>query len=341
MCIRDSQGGIAAARGRYVIMADADDSYDFTEAPKFVHRLREGYDLVMGCRLPTGGGTVLPGAMPITHRYIGNPMFSKLARWWFGVPTHDVYCGMRGFSRDWVRKLNVTSPGMEFATEMILKAAFSGARISEVPITLHPDGRKSHPPHLKTVRDGWRTLRFYLMSCPAWLFLRPGAILVLLGLLGYALALPGVQIAGVNIAINTLVFASAALICGIQCTLLAVLASSLSKRAKSLVPAGRRLRGVLNRFSVEHALLASIFSIALGASMLAVVVGQWYTSHFGNLEYEHTLRMVIPGATLITIGVQCIFFSFTLGMAQMLKSEPSDADARDSTSASTQDAAAA
>ncbi len=321
------QGGIAAARGRFIVMADADDSYDFTEAPKFVHKLREGHDLVMGCRLPSGGGTVLPGAMPITHRYIGNPMFSKLAQWWFGVPTHDVYCGMRGFSREWVRKLNVTSPGMEFATEMILKAAFSGAKISEVPITLHPDGRKSHPPHLKTVRDGWRTLRFYLMSCPAWLFLRPGMILLMFGLLGYALALPGVQIAGVNIAINTLVFASAAMICGIQCMLLAVLASSLSKRAKCLVPAGRRLRGLLSRFSVEHALLASVFCIALGAALLTAIVVQWYNTSFGNLDYEHTLRWVIPGATLMAIGVQCIFFSFALGMAQMLRSEPGDRDA--------------
>src|SRR5690606_28244447 len=164
-------GGIAEARGKFILMGDADDSYDFTEIPRFVAALREGAELVQGCRLPKGGGTVLPGAMPFLHRWWGNPMFTAMARRWFGAPINDINCGMRAFSRDLYDRLELRSLGMEFANEMIIKASLMGARISEVPITLHPDGRKSHGPHLRTFRDGWRTLRFYLIFSPTWLFL--------------------------------------------------------------------------------------------------------------------------------------------------------------------------
>jgi glycosyltransferase involved in cell wall biosynthesis len=159
-------GGIAAARGKFVIMGDADDSYDFLQLSRFVEKLREGFDLVQGCRLPAGGGTVQPGAMPFLHRWWGNPMFSIMTRWMFHAPIHDVYCGMRGFAKELYDRLDQRCTGMEFATEMIIKASLFGADIAEVPITLHPDGRKSHAPHLKTFRDGWRTLRFFLMYSP-------------------------------------------------------------------------------------------------------------------------------------------------------------------------------
>ncbi len=182
------KGGIAAARAQFIIMADADDSYDLLEVPKFVARLRDGFDLVQGCRLPAGGGHIKPGAMPRLHRWLGNPAFSLLARWWFHAPVNDIYCGMRGFTRELYQRLEMRCPGMEFATEMILKAARRDARFSEVPITLHPDGRKSHPPHLKTFRDGWRTLSFFLMFTPRWMFLEPGRFLILVGLIGYAIA---------------------------------------------------------------------------------------------------------------------------------------------------------
>lgn len=155
-------GGIAAAQGRFIIMGDADDSYDFLDVPKFLGKLREGFDLVAGCRLPSGGGTVMPGAMPFLHRWIGNPMFTFLVRWWFRAPVHDAYCGMRGFTRELYGRLGQKSIGMEFAIEMLIKSSQLRARIAEVPITLHPDGRKAHAPHLKTFRDGWRTLRFLL-----------------------------------------------------------------------------------------------------------------------------------------------------------------------------------
>ncbi len=171
-------GGIASARGRYVIMGDADSSYDFLEIPRIIAKLQEGYDLVQGCRLPSGGGRVMPHAMPVLHEWLGNPFFSWAARHWFGAPVHDVYCGLRGFTRELSLSLDQRCTGMEFAIEMIIKATFRGARIAEVPITLHPDGRTLHAPHLKTFRDGWRSLRFFLLYSPRWLFLLPGAMLL-------------------------------------------------------------------------------------------------------------------------------------------------------------------
>src|SRR4051794_26471751 len=201
-------GGIQAARGKYVVMADADDSYDLLELPKFVEKLREGYDLVQGCRLKTGGGRVLPGAMPLLHRRWGNPMFSRMARSWFRSPLTDVYCGFRGFTKAFWLELRQRADGMEFATEMTIKASLQRANIAEVPITLHPDGRVAHDPHLRTFRDGWRTLRFYLLHSPRWLFLIPGAIAITFGLIGYALALPGVTIGGATLDAHTLLFAS-------------------------------------------------------------------------------------------------------------------------------------
>ena len=155
-------GGIDVARGNYIIIGDADDSYDFGEIPVFLEKLEAGNDLVQGCRMPSGGGRILPGAMPILHRWLGNPVFSLMARWWFHAPVHDVNCGMRGFTKDLYRRLDLRCTGMEFATEMVIKASLLGAKITEVPIALRPDGRKHHAPHLKTFRDGWDTLRVFL-----------------------------------------------------------------------------------------------------------------------------------------------------------------------------------
>src|SRR5213080_3369543 len=183
-------GGIAAATGRFVIIGDADASYDFLEIPNIIKKLREGFDLVQGCRLPSGGGSIQPGAMPFLHRWVGNPLFSFLVRRWFHAPINDVYCGLRGFTKAMYNRLDQRCTGMEFATEMIIKASLRSEKIAEVPITLHRDGRLSHAPHLKTFRDGWRTLRFFVMYSPRNLFLLPGLLLVMLGLVGYALAMP-------------------------------------------------------------------------------------------------------------------------------------------------------
>ena len=311
-------GGIAAAKGRYVIMGDADDSYDFLDIGKFVVKLRDGFDLVQGCRLPGGGGTVLPGAMPFLHRWWGNPMFSLFARWWFRAPIHDVYCGLRGFRREFQAGLDQRCTGMEFATEMIIKASLFGARIAEVSISLHPDGRKSHPPHLKTFRDGWRTLRFFMMYSPRWLFLTPGALLVAAGAIGYALALPGVRIGGASLDAHTLLFASLALICGQQSLLFAVFTKTFSI-SEGLIPADKRLARMFELVNLEKGILLGVAGVIAGVVLLLMAVDRWRRAEFGNLDYARTMRLVIPGATLTALGVQTVFGSFFISILGMRK----------------------
>ena len=306
-------GGIEAAQGTFIIMGDADDSYDFGEIPRFVHRLREGFDLVQGCRLESGGGRVMPNAMPPSHRWIGNPMFSLLARSWFHVPLHDVYCGLRGFRKDMYQRLDQQCTGMEFATEMLIKASMRGMRISEVPVTLHPDGRKAHAPHLRTLRDGWRTLRFYLMYSPRWLFMVPGFALVLLGLAGYALALPGVVISGVRIDVHTLLFASLAILCGYQAILFGVFTKTFAI-GEGLLPADARMTRLYRLVNLERGLVAGVLAAIVGLALLLAAVNQWRQAGFGDLDYSQTMRWVIPGVTLTAIGVQTIFSSFFLSI---------------------------
>ncbi len=309
-------GGIAAAAGRYVIMGDADDSYDFLETPRFVEKLREGYELVQGCRLPSGGGTLMPGAMPLLHRVLGNPMFSAMARSWFGAPIHDVYCGLRGFTKELYDRLDQRCTGMEFASEMIIKASLRGARIAEVPITLHRDGRQAHAPHLRTFRDGWRTLRFFLMYSPRWLFLAPGALLILLGLLGYAVAMPGVTAMGVTFDAHTLLFASLAIICGYQSLLFAVFTKAFAM-TEGLVPPDTRVARFLEIVNLERGLVASIVSMLVGLVLLVGAVNQWRQAGFGHLDYAHTMRWVIPGVTLTALGFQTFLSSFFLSILGM------------------------
>ena len=309
-------GGIKAARGKYVIMGDADDSYDFLEVPKFVAKLREGYQLVQGCRLPGGGGSVAPGAMPFLHRWWGNPMFSMMVRWWFRAPINDVYCGLRGFTKELYDLLDQRCTGMEFATEMIIKSSLYGVKIAEVPITLHPDGRKSHAPHLKTFRDGWRTLRFFLMYSPRWLFLVPGALLVLLGLVGYALALPGVTITGVTFDAHTLLFATLFILCGYQAILFAIF-TKVFAISEGLMPEDPRLNRFFEVVNLERGLIVGAGSLLIGVVLLLMAINQWRLNHFGALEYSHTMRWVIPGAALTALGFQTIlsgFFVSILGM---------------------------
>lgn len=309
-------GGIAAAHSEYIIMGDADDSYDFLEIPKFVTKLREGYELVQGCRLPAGGGRVAPGAMPFLHRWWGNPMFSMMVRWWFRAPINDVYCGLRGFTKGLYHRLDQRCTGMEFATEMIIKSSLYGVKMAEVPITLHPDGRKSHAPHLKTFRDGWRTLRFFLMYSPRWLFLMPGVLLILLGLAGYALALPGVTIQAVTFDAHTLLFASLAILCGYQAILFAIFTKTFAV-SEGLMPEDPRLNRFFELVNLERGLVIGAGSLLMGLVLLLLAVNQWRLSHFGPLNYSHTMRWVIPGATLTALGFQTIlsgFFVSILGM---------------------------
>ena len=305
--------GIEAARGHWIIMGDADDSYDFGEIPRFVARLREQAELVQGCRLPAGGGRIMPGAMPTLHRWWGNPMFSALARRWFGVPTHDVYCGMRGFTKDLYRRIDLRCTGMEFATEMVIKAALFGAEIGEVPITLHPDGRKKHTPHLRTFRDGWRTLRFFLLCSPRWLYLVPGGVLILLGLLGYAIAMPGLRIRGIQFDVHTLLFASLSLIVGFQAAVFGLLARIFAT-TEGLLPPDATLERWYGVIDLERGLLAGAALTALGLALLGAAVAKWWQVSFGPLDYPQTMRWVIPGATLVTVGFQTVLASFFVSM---------------------------
>jgi glycosyltransferase involved in cell wall biosynthesis len=306
-------GGIAAARGRYVLMGDADDSYDFREIPKFLAKLREGYDLVQGCRLPAGGGTVVSGAMPFLHRWWGNPMFSWLARRWFRAPIHDVHCGMRAFSRELIDRLKLRCTGMEFASEMIIKATLAETRTAEVPIHLHPDGRLSHAPHLKTFRDGWRHLRFYLLYCPRWLFLVPGTLLMLVGAIGYGIAMPQLQIWRVRFDVHTLLFASLSIIAGYQSIVFALL-TKVFAISEGLLPEDARLARLGRFATLERGLLLGAIVMLAGLVLLGDAVSQWWAVDFGALNYSYTMRWVIPGVMFTTVGFQTILSSFFLSV---------------------------
>ncbi len=305
--------GIAAARGRFVLMGDADDSYDFLEAVRFVEPLRQGYDLVQGCRLPVGGGTVAPGAMPFLHRWWGNPMLTAIARWWYGAPIHDIYCGMRAFQRPLIESLDLRCTGMEFALEMIIKATLRGARITEVPITLRPDGRTAHPPHLRTFRDGWRSLRFFLVYSPRWLFLMPGLLLGLSGLACYLLVYGQLGIGPLRFDAHTLLFGSLAIICGFQSVLFAVMTKVFAIN-EGLLPMDRRLERAFQILDLERGLVLAGLTMLAGLVLLGAAVSQWFDAGLGHLDYARTMRWVIPGVTLTTLGFQATLSGFFLSI---------------------------
>jgi glycosyltransferase involved in cell wall biosynthesis len=314
-------GGIAAARGKFIVMGDADDSYDFLELPKFVEALRQGYDLVQGCRLPSGRGTILPKAMPMLNRWFGNPLFSLMARKWFHAPVHDVYCGMRGFCREAYERLSQQCTGMEFAIEMIIKATLFGLKITEVPITLHPDGRRSHARHLRTFRDGWRTLRFFLIYSPRWLFLIPGVLFIFLGLIGYCLALPGLSIGGIMFDAHTLLFASLAILCGYQAILFAIFTKTFAI-GEGLMPEDPRLSRFFDLVNLERGLLLSVTALLIGLGLLLAAVNQWRAAGFGHLNYAITMRWVVPGTTLTALGFQTILASFFISILGLRRRSP-------------------
>ena len=291
--------GIASARGRYVVMADADQSYDFAQADAYLHKLREGYDLVMGNRFQGG---IAPGAMPALHRYLGNPVLSGLGRLFFASPVGDFHAGMRGFRRDAILGLDLRTTGMEFASEMIVRASLAGLRITEVPTTLSPD-KRGRPPHLRTWRDGWRHLRFLLLYSPRWLFLYPGALLLAAGLISGALLLPTPRV-------HTLVYAAAAVLIGYQTVLFALFTKIFAINV-GLLPEDPRLNRVFRVATLELGLAIGALLLLAGfvGSIWALAV--WDATSFGELDASSvTMRIVIASATAIALGFQTILSSF-------------------------------
>jgi glycosyltransferase involved in cell wall biosynthesis len=314
-------GGIEAAHGRFIVMGDADESYDFGESPKFVAKLSAGFDLVQGCRLPRGGGMILPGAMPFLHRWWGNPMFSTLARWWFRAPISDVNCGLRAFTRDAYTRLALQCTGMEFANEMIVRASLTGLRIGEVPITLHPDGRKAHPPHLRTFRDGWRTLRFYLLFSPRWLFLYPGLVLALLGATAAVAGFAGMRIGSAGLDVHTLLFGALMMIAGYQGVIFAVLTKLFATNAE-LLPRDPRLQRFTRRYALERGLMLGTLLVIIGVVLVVATMVSWAERDFGAMDIRRTMRLAIPGVLATVLGLQTILFVFFTGVLQLDRRVP-------------------
>jgi hypothetical protein len=300
--------GIAAAHGEYVVMADADDTYDLGDVGPFVGALEAGNDLVMGNRF---AGGIAPGAMPRLNRLIGNPILSAVGRVLFHSPIKDFHCGMRAFRRDAIVGLGLTTPGMEFASEMVIKATLTGLRIAEVPTTLAvaSDGRK---PHLRPWRDGWRHLRLLLLYSPRWLFLYPGILLSVLGLGAGLALLPGpITLGHVRFDVHTLLFAGAALILGFQCIVFAVFARVFGM-TQGFLPEDPRLRSLFRSITLEVGLTVGAVMLATGLGLSGYALTAWAGTSFGPLNYSHTLRFVIPAVVLLVLGAQTIVASFFL-----------------------------
>jgi glycosyltransferase involved in cell wall biosynthesis len=307
------RGGIAAAQGRFVLMGDADDSYDFTQVHMFVSKLREGYDLVMGNRFQGG---ILPGAMPPLHKYLGNPVLTAVARLFFKAPIGDIYCGLRAFRREAIEHLGLRTEGMEYANEMVVKATTFGLRITEVPTTLSPDGR-GRPPHLRTWRDGWRTLRFLLLYSPRWLFLYPGIALFAGGIIVGALLLPGPFMVGnVGFDVDTLLFAAMAVLIGFQSIVFAGF-TKLFGISEGLLPEDPRLTWLFRYITLEVGLVVGVLLIFAGTGAWVLGLAYWRSHQFGPLDTEKTLRIVIPGLVCFTLGFQTILSSFFLSVLGM------------------------
>jgi len=303
-------GGIKAARGKYVIMGDADDSYDFTNLGPFIDKLRAGYDLVMGNRFRGG---IAPGAMPPLHRYLGNPVLTGIGRLFFKSPSGDFHCGLRGFNKAAIERLNLRTTGMEFASETVVKASLHGLRITEVPTTLSVDGR-SRPPHLRSWRDGWRHLRFLLVYSPRWLFLYPGLLLMIVGALvaGWLVLGPRV-VDGITFDVHTLLYAAMAIVIGYQTVNFAVF-TKVFAITEGLLPEDPRLSKLFRYVTLETGLIAGGLLFFGGLALSLYALSSWGAHSFGPLDPSHTLRLVIPAVALITLGLQTILSSFFLSI---------------------------
>lgn len=312
-------GGIHAARGTYVLMADSDDSYDLGNLGPFVESLRAGNELVMGNRF---AGGIEPGAMPFLHRF-GNPVLSGIGKLFFRIPTNDFHCGIRAFDRARILELDLHTTGMEFASEVVVQASLAGLRIAEVPTTLSKDGR-SRPPHLRTWRDGWRHLRFLLLYSPGWLFLFPGYLMLVLGILGGAATITGAhRWGGIVFDTGTLVVASTCILTGAQLVIIWAAARTFAS-SMGLVPRTPSLDRWLKRISLERGVAAGVIAFLAGCAGVAVAVVRWRSADFGELDWRQNLRLLVPSLTGVVLGLQLMFGSFLLGIAN-LRLQRSDA----------------
>jgi glycosyltransferase involved in cell wall biosynthesis len=304
------QGGIEAARGRFVAMGDADDSYDFLSLLPFVEKLRAGADLVMGNRFQGG---IAPGAMPPLHRYLGNPVLSFIGRLFYATPIGDFHCGLRAFSREAIGRLGLNTTGMEFASEMVVKAALQGLRIEEAPTTLVPDGR-SRPPHLRSWRDGWRHLKFLLTFAPKWLFLYPGLALLAAGVAGLGWLLPGnVQLGGIQLGVHSLLFSAAFVLMAAQVLSFAYLARLFGVR-EGFWPQSRGLAALSGWFSVERGCIYGGVLLSGGLGLALAAVGSWAATGYGPMAVESLMRLAIPAVLMSCLGLQCVFSAFFAGL---------------------------
>lgn len=307
------RAGTQAAYGRYIVMGDGDDSYDFSNLDPFVEELRDGKDLVVGNRF---AGGIDEGAMPFLHRYLGNPVLSFIGRLLFQVRIHDLHCGLRGFNRDRIIDLNLHTNGMEYASEMIIIAALRDYAIVEVPTRLKKDGR-SRPPHLRTWHDGWRHLRFLLMFSPRWLFLYPGLALILIGLLCVVLLLPGPFVIGqIEFDANSFIVAAIAILVGTQIVGFSLIARRFAA-SSGILPASPQLSALLAKITIERGLMISLAAIAVGLGGIAWCLAKWAEVDFGSLDYPLVHRVIILSLTSIVIGVQIAFTSFLLGIIDL------------------------
>jgi glycosyltransferase involved in cell wall biosynthesis len=303
-------GGISAAHGTFIIMGDSDDSYDFRNLSPFLEQLRAGYDLVMGNRF-TGG--IAPGAMPPLHRYLGNPVLTSIGRLFFRSACGDFHCGLRGFRKEAIMQLDLRTTGMEFASEMVVKATLYQMQITEVPTTLSPDGR-SRPPHLRSWRDGWRHLRFLLLYSPRWLFLYPGIALMFAGLVTGIWLLPAPQTIGnVTFDVHTLLYAAMAIVIGFQAIVFAAF-TKIFAISEHLLPDDPRLHTFSKTLTLETGLVVGVICILLGLVGSVYAIGDWGARSFGTLDPVQMLRVVIPSVTLLTLGFQTILASFFLSV---------------------------
>jgi len=307
--------GIEAARGTFVLMGDADGSYDFGELPRFLEQLRQGDDLVMGCRFPRHGGSIQPGAMPWKHRWIGNPVLSSLGKLFFSSPVMDFHCGLRAFRRKAIMNLGLRTSGMEFASEMVVKATLNKLRISQIPITLRCDGR-SRSPHLRSWRDGWRHLRFMLLYSPVWLFVLPGLCLSLSGILGFIFLLPEplTLFNGVTFDLNTLLVSGSAILVGFQVLSFGLFVKIYAINTGMLPGESPWLKIVKHHHTVEWGIGIGFLLMAVGFIFLITAILEWKTAGFGPLSYQESLRIVIPAVTGIGLGMQVVASGFVLAI---------------------------